>query len=116
MRPPRYKFPDTVRSATRAFATRAVKERIVPQTPAELHARILETADLKQSLDGGGYGLKFDAEDLFPLYEIFVVQAGGSIGEATVSEAPPRRRRGPLAVVAAVVAILVVVVAIALLR
>ena len=115
MRPPRYKFPDSVRSATRAFATRAVKARNVPQTPAELHARILETPDLKQSLDDGGYGLKFDAEDLFPLYEIFVVQAGGSMGEPSVPESPPRRR-GRLAVVAAVVAIFVVVLAIALLR
>jgi hypothetical protein len=115
VRAPRYKFPDGVRTATRSFASRAVKAGAVPQTPAELHERILETPDLKRALEDGGYNEKFTADDLFPLYEIFVVQAGGFIGEPARPDAPARRG-GRLALIGAVVALVLVALAFVILR
>ena len=117
MRAPRYQFPDGVRSATRALAERSVKAGAIPSTSDELDAHIAESPDVQRSLEQGGYGEKFGPGDLFPLFEVFVTKAGGTIVREPV-EAPPRpAKQGRMPLLAgALVALLLVALLIAFLR
>ena len=110
MRPPRYHFPDEVRTATREMAARSVRDGTVAQTPEELEAWISQAPDLREPLEHGGYTTEFTASDLFPLYEVMVEQAGGP---ARVEAAPPARTRwsvGKLAAIALAIAVIVALV------
>lgn len=114
MRPPRYHFPDEVRSATREMAARSVAAGTVAQTPEELEAWIAQAPDLREPLEHGGYTTEFTAGDLFPLYEVMVVQAGGP---ARVEAAAPSQRRwsvGKLAAIALAIAAVIVALVLAL--
>jgi hypothetical protein len=109
MRPPRFRFPEEVRSATRVMASRMVQEGSVAQTPAELEAWIARDADVREPLVHGGYGEAFTAEDLFPLLQASVQKAGGP---APAAAAAPRHagRRWPVGLlIALVVAVLLLV-------
>lgn len=86
MRPPRYRFPDEVRETTRTIATRMVGDGSIARTPQELEGWIAGAPDARESLERGGYGREFTADDLFPLLEVFIVQAGGP---APVPDTPP---------------------------
>jgi hypothetical protein len=90
MRAPRYKFPNQVRNATRVMAGRMVQQGRVPHTPEELDRWISEHPDVRAPLVEGGFGSQFDAGDLMPLLEVFVVQAGGTVAQ---TEAPPPTRK-----------------------
>lgn len=91
MRPPRYRFPDEVRSTTRAMASRMVHDGTVVRTPEQLDTWISQRPDVRESLESGGYGTEFTSDDLFPLLQVFIVQAGGAAPEA---DAPPRSSPG----------------------
>lgn len=112
MRPPRYRFPDEVRTATRMMASRMVRDGTVPETPEALEGWIAGAPlDIREPLDRGGYGEAFSADDLFPLLQVFVGQAGGPAAEA---EAAPRSSVRPWLValgVLIVAAILVMIIA-----
>jgi hypothetical protein len=110
MRPPRYRFPEEVRSTTRWIAARTVEEGSVAQTPEELEAWIDQAPEARQTLEGGGYHTEFTAHDLFPLYEVFVVKAGGA--PARVEAPPPATNRPWVVVMVMVVAVVLVVLAI----
>ena len=110
MRPPRYHFPDEVRSATREMAARSVGAGTVARTPEELEAWIAQAPDLREPLEHGGYTTEFTAGDLLPLYEVMVEQAGGP---ARAEPAAPARTRwgvGKLAVIALGIAVIVALV------
>lgn len=77
MRPPRYHFPDEVRSTTRDMAHRMVSDDTVARSPEELDAWIAQAPDARESLVRGGFGTRFTSADLFPLLEVFVAKAGG---------------------------------------
>ena len=89
MRAPRYRFPNEVRSTTRDIASRMVRDRQIAQTPEELDSWISRAPNIKESLDGAGYGTAFTSDDLFPLLQVFVVQAGGPV--RTTIESSARR-------------------------
>jgi hypothetical protein len=76
MRPPRYRFPDEVRSTTRSIASRMLQEGTVAQIPEDLERWIAQRPEVRESLESGGYSTAFTAEDLFPLLQVFVTQAG----------------------------------------
>ncbi len=114
MRPPRYHFPDEVRSATREMAERSVRAGTVARTPEELEAWISQAPDVREPLEDGGYTTEFTAGDLFPLYEVMVEKAGGP--PRVEAAAPPRTRWGvgKLAAIAlAIAAVLALVLALA---
>ena len=111
MRPPRYHFPDEVRTATREMATRSVRDGTVARTPEELDAWILQAQDVREPLERGGYTTEFTASDLFPLYAVMVEKAGGAAPQAAA--APPSRTRwsvGKLAAIALAIAAVVALV------
>jgi hypothetical protein len=109
MRPPRFRFPDEVRSTTRVMASRMVRDGTVPQTPEELDAWIAGEPDVREPLVHGGYGDRFNAEDLFPLLQGSVQKAGGPPPEAAVAP-PASGRRWPVGLlIALVVAVLLLV-------
>jgi hypothetical protein len=91
MRAPRFRFPNEVRSTTRGIAARMVQEERIARSPEELQMWISQTPDVEESLERGGYTTAFTAEDLFPLLQVFVAQAGGPAPEPDV---PPRSSRG----------------------
>lgn len=91
MRPPRYRFPDEVRSTTRTIAARMVDEGTIAQTPEELDTWISQRPEVQHSLQKGGYNTAFSSHDLFPLLQVLVEKAGGPAPEADV---PPRSARG----------------------
>lgn len=95
MRAPRYRFPDQVRSTTRTVASRMVRTGEIARTPEQLDAWISEEPDVKESLEKGGYNTAFTSADLFPLLQVFIVQAGGPGPEpdAPEADAPPRASR-----------------------
>jgi hypothetical protein len=109
MRPPRYRFPDEVRSTTRAMASRMVHDGTIAQTAEQLDTWISQRPDVRESLESGGYGTAFTADDVFPLLQVFVAQAGGAVPEV---DAPPRSSPnrwlllGALAVVGVIVLVL----------
>lgn len=105
MRAPRYRFPDEVRTATRAMAARMLADGTVAETPEQLDGWLLEAPDIRASLERGGYGTAFTAEDLLPLLRAFVERSGGSPPAA----APPARSPGRWWLVGLVLAVLVVV-------
>jgi hypothetical protein len=105
MRAPRYRFPDEVRSTTRSMASRMVHDGTVAGTPEDLEAWIAGAPDARESLERGGYGTRFTAADLFPLYEAAVVRSGGSVPRP-VEEAPPAPRRGWMKGLAVVLVVL----------
>ncbi len=112
MRPPRYRFPDQVRSTTRTIASRMVRDGTVARTPEQLETWISQTPDVGESLESGGYNTLFTSDDLFPLLQVFVAQAGGPAPQAA---APPRAstRRWLLVGLLAVVVIVLVLLAVA---
>ena len=105
MREARYRFTDDVRSMTRAIAVRMIHAGTVASSPEELSAWIERTDDLRDKLTDAGYGSKFGADDLFPLFRAFVAKA------TTGSHSPPRSNRwlwiGSIVVVAIVVGVIV---------
>lgn len=107
MRAPRYRFPDEVRSTTRTIASRMVREGTVAQTPEQLDAWITGAPGTRESLEKAGYGTAFTSDDLFPLLQVFIVQAGGP---APPADAPPSSFRGPWLVGLAVALVLLLVV------
>ena len=111
MRPPRYHFPDEVRTATREMAAQSVRAGTVAGTPEELDAWILQAPDVREPLERGGYTTEFTAADLFPLYEVMVEKAGGAVPRPEAA-APARSpsRVGMLAAVAVAVAVIVALV------
>lgn len=114
MRAPRFRFPNEVRETTRTIASRMVRENSVARTPEELEAWISERPGVKESLEQGGYGTEFTAADLFPLLQVFIVQAGGP---APPVEAPPRSSSRVWVVgLGLLVVLLLLVMAIGLLR
>jgi hypothetical protein len=109
MRAPRYQFPEEVRSTTRTIASRMVQDGSIAQTPEQLDTWISGSPQVRQSLEKGGYNTAFTSHDLFPLLQVFVVQAGGPPPRV---EAPPRRSgRGWLVAVGILLVVLVIVVA-----
>lgn len=107
MRPPRFQFPNEVRSTTRAMASRMVADGTIARTPEELDAWIARAPDVREPLENGGYGREFTADDLYPLLQVFVTQAGGP---APTPDAPPRRSGRPFLVAAALAAVVLLVV------
>jgi hypothetical protein len=111
MRPPRYRFPEEVRSTTRRIATRMVREGTIADSPEELDAWLSLEPEASESLRRGGYGSAFTPHDLFPLLQVFIVQAGGP---ATGAESPPRASKIPwLGIIAIVIGIALVLFAVA---
>ena len=111
MRPPRYHFPDEVRSATREMAAQTVRDGTVAGTPEELDAWILQARDVREPLERGGYATEFTAADLFPLYEVMVEKAGGPApGAAAAAPSRSRWSVGMLAAVALAIAVIVALV------
>jgi hypothetical protein len=99
MRPPRYQFPEEVRSATRRMASVMVRDGSIARTPEELEGWIAQSQEVREPLIRGGYGTEFTAEDLYPLLEAMVTKAGGPPPAAAV---PPAGRGRPWMVIAAV--------------
>ncbi|WP_420125906.1 hypothetical protein [Longimicrobium sp.] len=89
MRPPRFRFSNEVRETTRTIAMRMVDDGGIARTPRELDGWIAGAPDERESLERGGYGQEFTAEDLFPLLEVFIVQAGGPAREPDTPPEPP---------------------------
>jgi hypothetical protein len=92
MRPPRYRFPDSVRTTTRSIASRMIQTGEVASTPEELDAWITRNPEEHASLKGGGYGTEFDAQDLFPLLQAMI----GHQQQSTAQPAPSLPGRSPL--------------------
>ena len=109
MRPPRYRFPNEVRDATRAAASRMVRDGDIARTPEDLDAWIARAPDVREPLESGGYGKEFTAEDLLPLLQVMVERAGGP---APAPDTPPRSSRRPWLVGLAVVLLVLLVVAV----
>ncbi len=112
MREPRYRFSDDVRATTRAVALRMVHARAVAASPEELEAWIAKTDDIRQRLTAGGYGARFTAADLFPLYEGFVTKAS-AVAPRQPDARGPRRTWIGLAIGAIIVIVLLAIVFIA---
>ena len=114
MRAPRYRFPDEVRAITRTIASRMVHDASIAQTPEQLDAWISESPEVRESLQKGGYNTEFTSHDLFPLLQVFVVQAGGPAPK--VDAPPPSSNRGWLVGVGMLLVLLLIAVAISVLR
>ncbi|HEU4560619.1 MAG TPA: hypothetical protein VFS20_22395 [Longimicrobium sp.] len=112
MRPPRYHFPDEVRTATREMAARSVRDGTVARTPEELDGWILQAPDVREPLERGGYTTEFTASDLFPLYAVMVEKAGGPSPRAAA--AGPSPTRWGLGKVAAIALVIVAIIALVL--
>jgi hypothetical protein len=106
MRPPRYRFPDEVRSTARAMASRMVKEGTLPETDEELEAWIAARPDVREPLERGGYGPKFGANDLLPLIHVFAGAAGGAAPRT--ADVPAKAGPGRWIALAAVVVLAIV--------
>ena len=87
MRAPRYRFPDEVRDATRTTAIRMVRENRMARGPADLDAWLTANPELHATMQSGGYGTAFSADDLYPLLQVMMTNAGG---QAPVASAPQR--------------------------
>lgn len=73
-RPPRYRFPNEVRDATREAASRMMRDGTVVTTPEELETWLAGAPEVRASLESGGYGTAFDENDLFPLLQAMTGQ------------------------------------------
>lgn len=102
MRAPRYQFPEQVRSTTREMAARMIRDEEIVETPEQLEAWIALHPEAKKSLEGGGYGSQFSAQDLFPL-----LQARLPPVAPPEPERPARRAPSKAMLVAGVLAVLV---------
>jgi hypothetical protein len=93
------------------MAARTVRDGTVAGTPEELDAWILQAPDVREPLERGGYTTEFTAADLFPLYEVMVEKAGGTVPRPE-TPAPSRTpsRVGLFAAVAVAVAVIVALV------
>lgn len=109
MRPPRYRFPDEVRSAIRTIATRMVQDGNIARTPEELEEWVAREPAIRETLEDGGYGEEFTAEDMLPLVHVFVVQAGGPDLNAPAAP-PPKPNRWLIPVVIAVIVLVFVII------
>jgi hypothetical protein len=111
MRPPRYHFPDEVRTATREMAARSVRAGTIAHTPEELDAWIARAPDVREPLEHGGYTTEFTAADLFPLYAVMVEKAGGP-SPGAAPDVPPLARwsAGKLLAIAVAIAVVVALV------
>ena len=116
MRPPRYRFPDEVRTTTRAMATRMVTESTVVETPADLEAWLVANPRDKQSLEKGGFESEFNAADLLPLLHVMIQNAGGPPPRPTIDPPPPAAKSfWPVIAVALLIVIVIGVAALILL-
>jgi hypothetical protein len=87
----------------------------IAQTPEQLDAWISEHLEVSRSLERGGYSTKFTSHDLFPLLQVFVVQAGGPAPQADAP--PPPSKRGRLVGLGlAALALILIAIAIVALR
>jgi len=75
MRDPRYRFTDDVRASTRAIALRMLHSGKVAESAVQLSEWIARTEDLRESLVKAGYGSSFTSDDLFPLFQSYLVKA-----------------------------------------
>jgi hypothetical protein len=92
------------------MAARTVRAGTVARTPEELEAWISQAPDLREPLEHGGYTNDFTASDLFPLYEVMVVHAGGPARAEAAAPARTRWRVGKLAAIALATAVVVALV------
>jgi hypothetical protein len=88
MRSARYRFPHGVRAATRAIALRMLHAKSVAASSEELHAWIMRTEDLRETLTKGGYGSTVTADDLYALFQASVARATNAT-VARSKTAPP---------------------------
>lgn len=116
MRPPRFQFSDEVRSTTRWMAAESVRDGTVAGTPEELDAWISRTPQAREPLERGGYASDFTADDLYPLYEVFVGKAGGAVprAENAPGPSPARWSAGRIVVLALAIAVVVVLLVVLL--
>jgi hypothetical protein len=110
MRPPRFRFPDDVRAATREMAARMVREGAVPETPEQLSAWIAERPEIQGRLERGGYGTAFTSDDMLPLLRVFVADAGG-VAARPAAGSPAVAERGWLTGALILLAVVVLVIA-----
>ena len=116
MREARYRFPEEVRSTTRAMASRMVNEATIAETPAELEAWLADNPKERQSLEGGGYNTKFSAADLLPLLQVLIERAGGPPPRPTEEPpSPPPKSIWPVISAALLLIIVIAVAALVLL-
>jgi hypothetical protein len=85
----------------------------IADTPEQMEEWISHEGDVRETLEDGGYGSEFTADDLFPLLQVFITQAGGP---APVTEPPPRTYPQWMLGAGALLALVVAAAAIALLR
>ena len=109
MRAPRYRFPDEVRSTTRAMASRMVEQGSAVSTPEELDSWLASEPAARESLERGGFGTAFNSHDLFPLLEVFIGKAGGAVAPPPDPQRKPGGGLGLALIVAAVAAVAVTV-------
>ena len=88
MRAPRYRFPDEVRDATRTMATQMVRDDRMARGPADLDAWLIASPEMHAAMQRGGYGTAFSAEDLFPLLQVMMTNAGGTLATFMISPTP----------------------------
>jgi hypothetical protein len=106
----RYRFSDDVRATTRAIALRMIHAGAVAASPEELEAWIARTDDVRERLTKGGYGSRFAAGDLFPLFQGFVAKATAAKATASAAAAPRGARPGRWVWIGAIVVVAIVVI------
>lgn len=111
MRPPRFRFPDDVRSATRIISSRMSEEGTVAASPADLDEWLSRNPELQERLVSGGYGTDFTADDLYPLLIVFM---GGAPASSTTPLATSTASKSRW-IVLALLALAVLVITFALL-
>lgn len=113
-RPPRYRFPNEVRDATREAASRMMAAGMVATTPEELEAWLAQAPELRATLEKGGYGTEFDATELFPLLQAMTGQEPESTPAITPDRAPASPSFGQWVAICGALVLVIVVVLIAL--